>query len=356
MSKPSAPTARSSAVPLPSNRRTSAFERRIAQQLRPALEVGERLLIAVSGGPDSTALLVAVAHALSPEQLTAAHYDHRLRPHAEVKQERNFIAGIARQLHVPLVTGRSATSPASHAEEVAREARYRWLARAAQNTRAATCLTGHTLDDQAETVLLRLARGTAGAGASGMSTQAPWPVTVRGVRSPRLLRPMLTLTRAEVQDYLDALQVTAMEDPTNASVDYARNRIRGRVMGELKEVNARAPQHLARFADQQREDEAALTQIAKQWLRTHATYLGTPPYEVQIERRLLREQPTAIALRIIREAGNTLGLTLQATHLRGILESLGRNRVELDLPLARSATSGMILRLRLQPSPDTGTD
>src|SRR5690606_37986891 len=141
-------------------RRTGAFERRVARALAElgcSTAGGGGVLVAVSGGADSTATLVAVTRALGAERATAAHFDHRLRSPAEAANDRAAVEAVAAGLGVAVTTGRAPRRPTDHSEAAAREARYRWLARACREAGVTACVTGHTLDDQAETVLLRLA-------------------------------------------------------------------------------------------------------------------------------------------------------------------------------------------------------
>lgn len=341
---------------LPSNRRTSAFERRVARALDRLGVTDGSVIVAASGGADSMATLIAVARALGPDRVTAAHFDHRLRTPAEARRDLDAVRSIASRLNVPVTAGRAPRRPAERSEAAAREARYRWLARACRQAGVTVCVTGHSLDDQAETVLLRLVRGAGALGAAGIRPEAAWPVAGRGTRGLRVVRPLLGISRTEVEAYLDALGVAAVEDATNASEAYARNRIRREVMPVLRELNARASQHLAEFASAQREDEEALRRIAQGWLALHGERRSTGDAAVvTIMREELRALSPALRIRVIREAAASLGLTLEASHLGAIVASLEKTGRTVDLPLARSLTSGSLLELRTRPSP-SGTD
>lgn len=340
---------RADARPLPRNRRTGAFERRVAQGLGAVLDAGDgAVVVACSGGPDSIATLVAVARCLQPERVTAAHFDHRLRAAAEVARERELGREVASLLGAGFAEGRASREPGSRGEEAAREARYRWLARACGNAGARFCITGHTLDDQAETVLLRLARGTSATGVAGMAPESDWPVTARGARNLRLVRPLLGLTRVEVEGYLDALGLQGAEDPSNASLRYARNRVRREVMPALRQVNTRAVEHLARFAAAQREDDEVLAAFARTWLDQHSKTLAGG---VEIDRAALRSAPPAVARRALWLAGRRLGITMEASHIAAILRSAGRGGTRVDLPLAYSEARATVLTLRARPTP-----
>jgi len=340
---------------LPSNRHASAFERRIGAALA-AIEVAGPVVVAASGGADSTATLVAVARALGVDRVTAAHFDHRLRPPAEVARDLEAVRDVAARLGVPVLAGRPARRLPDASEATAREARYRWLAGACVRAGATVCVTGHTLDDQAETVLLRLARGAGALGAAGMRSEARWPVPARGSRGLRLARPLLGITRAEVEAYLEALGLEATEDATNATLDYARNRVRLDVMPLLRSLNTRAAEHLAEFASMQRGDDELLTQLAREWLQEHSEQPSKGGGVVQIDRRALAALPSALGIRVVREAARGIGVQLDAAHLRAIMGTLGKSGRNVDLPLAHSRTAGSLLELRNQPSTHAGTD
>src|SRR5690606_16874186 len=205
-------------------------------------------------------------------RVTAACFDHRLRPDIEVETERAVVREVSEALRMPVVFGASG-GPAAGGEAGAREARYRWLARVCRDTGAQVCVTGHTLDDQAETVLLRLVRGSGLPGASAMATLASWPVPDVEPAAPplRVLRPLLGCARQELLEYLDALGLEAREDPSNELVTFDRNRIRHRVLPELRRLNPRAARRIAAFAELARADDEALQAWAAGVLAAHAS-------------------------------------------------------------------------------------
>ena len=301
---------------LASNRRTSAFERRFARALAVHLEPSEPVVVACSGGPDSLATLVATARSRPPGTVTAAHFDHRLRPAAEVARERAIVATIAAATGTLFSSGRASRVPVDRGEAAAREARYRWLARACRAAGATVCITGHTRDDQAETVLLRLVRGTGLGGAAGMERVAPWPLPGRS--SPRLLRPLLDVARTEVESYLDALRIEAARDPSNDTLDYARNRVRQRVIPELCALNPRASAHVAAFADRARDDDAAL----EAWAAAALTEIGRTNGEtLYLDRDAVLALPPAIGGRVVRLAAERLGVTVERAAVEAALHA-----------------------------------
>jgi len=320
---------------LPATRVTGAFERRVRRVLDAYLSPEEPVVVAASGGPDSTAILIAVARLRRVEApVIAACFDHRLRPRTETGQDRAFIEQLTTQLGVRFVAGRARSRPGGEQgpEAAARVARYGWLARACREAGAGWCITGHTLDDQAETVLLRLVRGATLAGAAGMAEVSAWPVPLlrpgrAGAQS--LLRPLLSTRRSEGGRYLAALGVQARRDPSNDSLDFDRNRVRQRVLPELRALNPRVEESFARFADQARLDDAALAQRAAWELTLARMPIETAgPIEtaerVRLDRRHLGALPASIAVRVVRQAAAELCLAIDAAQARQVLRLLER--------------------------------
>lgn len=205
------------------------------------LAVGDRVLVAVSGGPDSVALLHVLLE-LRREyglRLFLAHLDHRLRE--ESREEAKFVKGIAKSLGIDChskradVTGFCRRKKLS-LEEGAREVRYAFLEEAARKARASRIALGHTMDDQAETVIMRLIRG---AGPRGLAGIPPW----RG----KIIRPLIEVRRKEIIGFLDQNQLSYLEDPSNRDPRFLRNRIRLLLIPLLeKEFNPGIVRALAR--------------------------------------------------------------------------------------------------------------
>ncbi len=188
------------------------------------------VLVAVSGGADSVGLLRLLA-ALPPAQrprLTVAHLHHGLRGRA-ADEDAVFVRELAESLGLPCVTGRArvARRAGVSIEMAARAARYRFLSRTARRVGASAVATGHTADDQAETLLLRLARGSGLDGLAGMIEDAP----VQGVR---VVRPLLGFTHAHLEAYCRRMHQPWREDASNREEAHRRNRVRHEVLPLLE--------------------------------------------------------------------------------------------------------------------------
>lgn len=241
---------------------------------------GERALVAVSGGADSTALLLALEElrraGLLGVDLTAAHLDHGLRGEAAAADAR-WVEGLARDLGFECVVGRASVSETARAagdnlEQAARRARYEFLAGAARACGARAVLAAHTLDDQAETVLLRLLRGS---GAEGLGGMAPERALEAG-GGVYLRRPLLTWARrADTEEYCRERSVEFRADAMNRDERFARVRVRRTLLPLLETFNPRAAEALARTAALLREESAVLDELAAELLEEARAEVGT---------------------------------------------------------------------------------
>nr|ADI17972.1 predicted ATPase of the PP-loop superfamily implicated in cell cycle control [uncultured Chloroflexi bacterium HF0200_09I09] len=336
------------------NRATGFFERRVGLGLINFVSDSSPLIVACSGGPDSSAALIAVVRVRERAgggEVVAATFDHGLRPQVENDADIEFVQTLAGKMGVRSVVGK-ATEGFGTSEAAARKARYIWLGRVALEMSARACVSGHTLNDQAETVLLRLARGTGLTGASSMTNDAPWPFTLSGstagcdLPSLRLLRPLLNLRRQEIEEYLDALGLDAEGlnprlDLSNETLEFSRNRVRHRVLPELRRLNPRVEEALAGFARRARRDDLALEAWAEaEWERL--VYVGRS--EVVIDRHSLYELPQAVAMRILRRAGKQLGLALDSSQLEALWNASSTSGVKLKLAGGAAFTDATDLR------------
>ena len=212
------------------------------------LSAGDTVICAVSGGADSMALLFGLY--LKKEELgitlEAAHFNHRLRG-AESDGEEAFVREFCNRFDIPLHVGSGTVVAGKKGlEAAARDARYAFF-----STLNGKVATAHTADDNAETVLMHLVRGT---GLKGLGGIAP----VNG----RLIRPMLNVTRCEVLDFLAEYHISYCTDSSNETDAYLRNRLRHHVMPLLKEENPRLAENLSAMAQRLRQDEDALDRAA----------------------------------------------------------------------------------------------
>ena len=222
---------------------------------------GSGVLCAVSGGADSMCLL----HLLWSKReelgvrVCAAHFEHGMRGEESLR-DCAFVEDFCRERGIPCLTehgdvGAYAAQKRLGLEEAARELRYAFLERAADALGCERIATAHTADDNAETLLLHLARGS---GAKGLGGIPP----VRG----RIVRPLLQATRAEVEAYLAANGLSYVEDSSNASDDFSRNLLRHRAIPVLRELNPAFAEAASRTAALLREDEDCLQGMAEEFL------------------------------------------------------------------------------------------
>ena len=205
---------------------------------------GDSVICAVSGGADSMALLWAMYLLKDKLQITlsAAHFNHHLRGD-ESNRDEAFVTAFCEGYDIPLYKGEGQILPGEKGlEDAAREARYAFL-----DTLPGKIATAHTADDNAETLLMHLIRGTGLKGLGGISP-------ILGKR----IRPMLAVTREEVLAFLDSYHLSYVEDSSNHEDAFLRNRLRHHVMPLLKQENPRLSENLTEMALQLREDEALL--------------------------------------------------------------------------------------------------
>lgn len=222
------------------------------------------VVLAVSGGADSVALLRAAAQLRLSDatgKLVVAHFDHRLREDSALDAE--FVAELARQLALPAVLGAS-TGPAGGQEERAREQRYAFLESVSRQMGARYVATAHTADDQAETVLHRILRGTGLAGLGGIPRARTFYPGVA------LIRPLLGIRRQTLREYLHGLGQPFRSDPTNQLLHYTRNRLRHQLIPQLEaDYNPELIPALTRLASLARETQEVIDwQVQQLWERT----------------------------------------------------------------------------------------
>jgi len=253
---------------------------------------GDCVIVAVSGGPDSVCLL-HVLNELKDElhiHLVVAHFDHGLRP-AEDDLETAFVRDLAQSLKVPFETAKGrllAKKARGSREEVARNARYTFLERVREKHKAQETALGHNLNDQAETILMRLLRGS---GPSGLTGIPP-------CRDGSIVRPLIEIERQEIENYLKAKKLASVTDSSNLKTDYLRNKIRLEIMPLLEEQQPQLTHLLAQTAEILRDEDDYLEQTAEAWVGKHIEILPQNALSMPIPYFL--KLPVALRRRVLR--------------------------------------------------------
>jgi tRNA(Ile)-lysidine synthase len=360
-----------------------AFDKvRLFAERHGMLDGAGGVVVAVSGGPDSVALLdmmvrlvtrlggsgsavreehgapvigkkpqLRYTHGADPQPSTltrhlhVAHLNHKLRA-GEADDDAQFVQRLAERLALPVTVAEVDVRAAAEGsgrgiEEVARETRYSFLRRVAVEHGCDRIATGHTMSDQAETFLMRLARGAGLRGLAAMRPVSEVPVFRQEKAEDRrqkadnesltfafpplpsvlLIRPLLSLTREEVEEYCRELQLEFCTDATNLSHDYTRNRVRHEVLPALLEINPRVVESIARTAEIIANDQDALDFIAKALLdKARETSPGAEDKHEEDSRNreaayrveALVDQPAGLRGRMLIEAINRQRLALRS--------------------------------------------
>ncbi len=302
-----------------------------AGAVRLAIPNGAALTLAVSGGPDSMALLHGAAQ-LAPRcgwHLAVAHLDHQLRPESNV--DASFVTDAAAALGLacevrPTDVAALAAAEGRTLEDAGREARYRFFDEVTPPD--GLVVTAHTADDSAETILLNLVRGSGLAGLRGIPE-----------RRGRIVRPLLGMRRAALRAALNEARIRYLDDPSNRELSFARNRIRHEVLPALERINPSAIDALLRFGRLAADDDALLDELAAAELEPRRMADGeiewrNPPRRA-IGRRILRlavghPAPSAERIEALLDAaeGQQGGLTIE---LGGGREaSVSKHRIRLQ--------------------------
>ncbi len=305
--------------------RVELLFRRAAEELLPR---SITVVAAVSGGCDSVALLHLLARIAGgwPLRVVVAHLDHGLRRGSA--GDRKFVVRMAAGLGVPCVSDRRPVRQlrrkGESPEEAARRIRLAFLREAARRTRADLVATGHTLDDQAETVLMRLVRGAGPSALAGILPRGPGP----------FVRPLLEIEKDDLRAYLDRRRIPFREDPSNRSLRYDRNRVRRLVLPLLSEIlNPRAGRHLVEAARRLREDAAYLDAEAVAALAR--ARLGGSAGRLVLDARVIAALAPPLAKRVARLALEFAGADprrVSSAHVHALVKLVrerGDRRVDL---------------------------
>lgn len=309
------------------------------------IPIGSRLLVALSGGADSVALL-SLLRGCSRElelQIEAAHLDHSLR--STSCDDADFVVRLCLDLEIPLTSSRCDVAAAArekrgNLEEVARDLRRSFLLETAKARNCELIVLGHHADDQAETFVMRLLRGAGPGGLAGMR-----------LADGMLVRPLLSFRKQEILDYLSMQGLGWREDGSNQDLGYTRNSIRHRLLPELESYNPQIVPQLSGLCERLRQDEVFLYSLVQQEL---ARCLQRVEDEWQVDCASLTELPPALAGRVVRAVlqevrGDLRGLN--AKHVAAVIGLVtgGPVQGEIMLPEVWVARRYEICRFRKLP-------
>ena len=302
---------------------------------------GDRVGVAVSGGADSVALLrlLLEARAELGIVLSVVHFNHKIRG-ADADADEQFVRDLARGLDLEFHCGSGDTPAYARQHKLSREAaartrRYAFFDRLAADATVHRVATAHTRDDQAETVLMRFLRGSGTKGLSGI-----YPAVGGGIgasfeaSAPRIVRPLLDVSRDELRAYLNQLGQAWREDTSNADVSFARNRLRHEIMPVLRQLNPALDETLSQTADLARAEEEYWAEHLRCLLPKLRTQSASDNRQSAIQLDVLLAQPLALQRRLIRALAEQHGLRLEFQH------------VDEVLAMAHSGVSALHLELR----------
>ena len=278
-----------------------------------------RILVACSGGPDSMALLYLLqdiaTHRHTTYKIGVAIVDHCIRP--ESKDEVLWLQHQVEELGLPFY---SATFDVPHLskehkkseETIGRQVRYQWLNEIAQSEGYDYISVAHHKDDQAESILAHIIRGSGLNGLAGMSV-------VSSEYATPVIRPLLEVTKETLLAYLEVKRISYCVDRTNEDVRYQRNRIRHRIIPELEAINPNVVDAIARLGNSVHEDVLVMSDLTS---RTFDKLVSIGDDEVRISRRALRQEPLAIQRRLWQRLVSTIDsdLTLTSAHQEQLLD------------------------------------
>ena len=278
-----------------------------------------RILVACSGGPDSMALLYLLqdiaTHRHTTYKIGVAIVDHCIRP--ESKEEVLWLQHQVEELGLPFYSAtfdvpRLSKEHKKSEETIGRQVRYQWLNEIAQSEGYDYISVAHHKDDQAESILAHIIRGSGLNGLTGMSVvQSEYAIPV--------VRPLLDVTKENLLAYIGTKHISYCVDSTNEAVRYQRNRIRHRIIPELEAVNPAVVDAIVRLGSSVNEDVMVISDLTS---RTFDKLVSIGDDEVRISRRALRQEPLAIQRRLWQRLVSTIDsdLTLTSAHQEQLLD------------------------------------
>lgn len=300
------------------------------------------LIVGVSGGPDSLSVLDLLQR--SGYHPIIAYFNHKLRPEAD--QEAGMIHQIADRRNLTFLAGqaqirRIAADDKQSIEEVARNARYRFLFEQAKNTHAQAVVVGHSADDQVETILMHFIRGAGTDGLRGMEFRSlpnAWSADIP------LVRPLLSTWRSQILEYCQKWGLEPIDDPTNQDLTYFRNRLRHELIPYLESYNPSIRQVIWRTAEVLRADAQVLDSLLQEvW---QACLLEKGSGYIALDRGLSSQQPLGIQRNLIRRAIASLRPDLRDINFNAV--EVGRSYLQVSMP---PAEIDLIAGLKLTSEP-----
>jgi len=340
---------------------------------------GETVVVGVSGGADSVCLL----HVLAKRQkglgikLHVAHVNHQLRG-IESEADAQYVSDLAGSLGIPITISKQdvaayRTERNCSIEEAARELRYAFLARVAREVGANRIAIGHTRDDQVETILMHILRGTGITGLCGLAPCSPMACDYQGLslRAPTsrgnllVIRPLLDITREETTGYCQEHQLNPRIDSSNLSLSFFRNRLRLQLLPLLRQYNPSVDQALLRLADIAKEDNAFIDQHALELWDKVARQENNAIY---LDRKQIASLPIALQRQLLKAAVTKLAgdvRDIEASHVeaaRSLLNKPAGKRISLprglicqggydELVIATTAKQSQLLPCPFPPLP-----
>jgi len=318
------------------------FEQRVFHCIKKNKLIAPRglVLLGVSGGADSMALLMslnALRHDLGV-QIEVLHFNHRLRP--ESSKDEDFVRTWCGKLNIPLVTGQRSGGKIEHlSEDEARQMRFGFFIKTARKRRAQVVALAHTRNDLAETVLMRLLRGSGLYGLRAIGLK-------RSIEGIDFVRPLMEMDRAEIESYLKAKKVSFCTDATNRQTVYERNKVRLKLLPLLaREYNPQITKVLVDLAATSVEDYDFVSRHAKRQFDKLATVSKT---RVKIALKDIKRQHPAIARLILRQMAEGLtkdisALSFDHIHfLENLINDDGKSTLDLPHGLKAVKTKGSL--------------
>ena len=313
-------------------------------QLYSLISHGEVVVVGVSGGADSVCLLHVLAKLRKGLgiKLHVAHLNHQLRG-VESEDDAEYVSNLAGSLGIPITIDRQDVAAYKSernfsVEEAARELRYAFLARVAREVGANRIAIGHTRDDQVETILMHILRGTGITGLCGLAPCSPMAYDKQGTSWPAkqskllVIRPLLDITREETTSYCQEHQLDPRVDSSNRSLSFFRNRLRLQLLPLLRQYNPSLDQALLRLADIAKEDNAFIEQQASELWNKVARQENKAIY---LDRKQIASLPIALQRQLLRAAVTRLAgdtRDIEASHIeaaRSLLNKPAGKRISL---------------------------